>query len=60
MYDSKFSFSDYSNIRKYYDLSFKTKYDKLLSFYHRLNEFRNLVPRTEKTTTTTKKNSVTA
>ena len=44
----KFSLRDYSNIRKYYNLSFTTKYDKLLSFYHRLNEFRNLVPQTEK------------
>ena len=40
----KFSLRDYSNIRNYYNLSFTTKYDKLLSFYHRLNEFRNLVP----------------
>ena len=40
MYDSKYSFTDYS---------FTTKYDKLLSFYHRLNEFRNLVPQKEKT-----------
>ena len=40
MYDSKYSFTDYS---------FTTKYDKLLSFYHPLNEFRNLVPQKEKT-----------
>ena len=40
IYDSKYSFTDYS---------FTTKYDKLLSFYHRLNEFRNLVPQKEKT-----------
>ena len=39
MYDSKYSFSDYS---------FTTKYRKLLSFYHRLNEFTNLVPRKKK------------
>ena len=39
MYDSKYSFNDYS---------FTTKYRKLLSFYHRLNEFTNLVPRKEK------------
>ena len=49
MYDSKYSFSDYKNVRKYYDLCFSTKYDKLLSFYLRLNEFRNLVPRTDET-----------
>ena len=30
--DSKYSFSDYRNIRKYYDLSFITKYNKLSSF----------------------------
>ena len=48
MYDSKYSFSGYSNIIKYYALSFMTKYDKLFSFSHRLNEFRNLVPQTEK------------
>ena len=49
MYDWKFSFSDYSSIRKYSDPSFTTKYDKLDSFYYPLNEFRNLVPLTEKT-----------
>ena len=40
MYGSKYSFGDYKKVRKYSDLSFTTKYDKLLSFYHRLNEFR--------------------
>ena len=34
VYDSKFSFSNYSNIRKYYDIFFSTKCDKLLSFSH--------------------------
>ena len=48
MHDNKFGFIYYSNVRKYYDFSFMTKYDKLISFYHRLNEFRNLVPRTKK------------
>ena len=48
IYNSKYSFSDYSNVRKCYDLSFMTKYDKLLPFYHRLNEFRKFNPRTEK------------
>ena len=49
MYGSKYSFSDYRNVAKYYNRSFTTKYVNLLSFYHRLNEFRNLVPRPEKT-----------
>ena len=49
MYDSKYSFSNYKNVAKYYNLSFTTKYVNLLSFYHRLNEFRNLVSRSEKT-----------
>ena len=44
VYDSKYSFSDYRNIRKYYDLSFMTRHDKLSSFYHRLIEFRSVVP----------------
>ena len=64
IYDSRYSFSDYSNIRKYYALPFLTKYYRLLSFYlnefriylNELNEFRNLVPRTEKTKN--KKNGV--
>ena len=49
MPDSKYSFSDYRNVRKYYDHSFMTKHDKLHSFYHPLNQFSNLVPRTEET-----------
>ena len=49
MYDSKYSFSDYKNVRKYCDLSFMTKYDKLITFYYQLNEVWNLVPQTEKT-----------
>ena len=47
--DNKYSFSDYRNIRKYYDLSFITKYNKLSTFYHRLIEFRGIVPRTKET-----------
>ena len=54
MHDRKFSFSEYVNIIKYYDLSFTTKYDKLLSFHHRLNKFRNLIPQTKKTKKTKK------
>ena len=38
MGDSKCSFKDYRNMGQYNNLS----------CYHRLNEFRNLVPRTEK------------
>ena len=49
VYDSKYSFSKYRNVGKYYNLSFMTKYDSSLPFYHRLNEFRNFAPRTEKT-----------
>ena len=48
MYDSNYSFSDFCNIKKYYALSFMWKYNKLLSFYHRLNGFRNIVPQTKK------------
>ena len=47
MYDSKLSFSNYSNIGTHSDLSFMTKH-KLVTFYHWLNEFRNLFPWTEK------------
>ena len=38
--DNKYNFSDYKNVRKYSE----SKYYKLLSLYHRLNEFRSLVP----------------
>ena len=48
MYDSKYSFSDLWSIKKCYALSFTSKPNKLLPFYHRLYEFRNLVPQTEK------------
>ena len=50
MYGSKYSFNDYENVRKNYNIFFMTKHDKnmLKSFYYRLNEFRNLIPRTEK------------
>ena len=49
MYGSKYSFNDYKNVRKNYNIFFMAKHDKLNSFYYRLNEFRNLIPRTEKT-----------
>ena len=48
MYDSKYSFSDYRNVRKYYNFFFKSKYDNLLLYKNRLNELKNLVPRTKK------------
>ena len=49
VYESKYSFSKYRNVGKYYNFSYTTKYDRLCPFYHRLSDFRNLVPRTEKT-----------
>ena len=51
VWDSKYSFSEYRNVDKYYNLSFTTKYDRLFSFYHRLNELRNFAPETEITET---------
>ena len=45
MYYSKYSFSDFSNIKKCYVLSFASKF---VSFYHQLNEFKNPVLQTEK------------
>ena len=49
MCENKYGFSDYKNFRKYCNLSLESNHYKLLSFYHRLNEFRSLVPRTKKT-----------
>ena len=49
MYGNKYSFSDYRNLRKYYDLSFTSKYYKLLLSCHPFNKFRNLILRAEKT-----------
>ena len=34
VYDRKYSFAEYRNVGKYYNLSFKTKCDRLLLFYH--------------------------
>ena len=48
MYNKIYSFREYRNVRKYYDLSLKSTYYKLLSLFHELNEFRNLSPQTEK------------
>ena len=49
MYDSKYSFSDYKNVRKCSDISLEPKYYKLVSFYYRLNEFRSSAPQAENT-----------
>ena len=49
IYDSKYNFSQYRNIRRHYNIYLEPKYCKLLSFYYRLNELRNLMPQTEKT-----------
>ena len=49
IYGSKYNFSEYRNYKKYSGLSFMKKYDKLFSFYHRLNDFRNFAPQTAKT-----------
>ena len=43
-----YNFREYRNVRKYYDLSLKSTYYKLLSIFHELNEFSNLSPQTEK------------
>ena len=48
VYDRKYSFIECRNDGKYYNLSFTTKHDILRPFCHRLNDFRNLVPQTEK------------
>ena len=34
IYGIKYSFSEYRNFKEYSDLSFTTKYDKLILFYH--------------------------
>ena len=48
IYGSRYSFSEYRIVRKYYDISFLSKYYKLLWFFHQLNVFRNLILLTEK------------
>ena len=49
VYDSKYNFSEYKNIRNFYNLSFMTKHDRLSKFYHQLTEFRSIVPQTDET-----------
>ena len=41
-YNNKYSFTEFKNVGKYYNLSFTTKCNSV-------NEFRNFAPRTEKT-----------
>ena len=48
VYDSKYSFSKWRNVGKYYNLSFTIKYDRLLPLYGQLTESRNFGPQTEK------------
>ena len=54
IYDMKYSFSEYRNFKEYSDLSFTTKYDKLILFYHWLNGFKNFAPQTVQTKMKTK------
>ena len=49
VHDRKYSFTDYINIGKYYDLLFMTTYNQLSMFYHQLTEFRSIVPGTKET-----------
>ena len=49
VYDNKSSSSEYRYVGKYFSLSFTTKHDRLCLFYNRWNDYRNFVPRTEKT-----------
>ena len=39
-YDSKYSFSEYRNVRKYVNDALKSKYNILVKFYNRLDEFK--------------------
>ena len=54
IYGIKYSFSEYRNFKEYSDLSFMTKYDKLILFYHWLNGFKNFAPQNVKTKVKTK------
>ena len=54
IYDIEYSFSEYRNFKEYSDLSFTTKYDKLILFYHWLNGFKNFAPQNVKTKVKTK------
>ena len=39
-YDSKYSFIEYRNVRKYVNDALKSKYNTLVKFYNRLDEFK--------------------
>ena len=54
IYGIKYSFSEYRNFKEYSDLSFMTKYDKLILFYYWLNGFKNFAPQNVKTKVKTK------
>ena len=49
VYDNKYSFSSFKNVRQYSNISLESKYDMFLLFYHLLNEFRSLILQKEQT-----------
>ena len=49
IYNSKYSFYEYCNIKNIYNFSLKSNYPILLSFYSDLNQFNNLNPQKEST-----------
>ena len=49
MYDNKYSFSSFKNVRQFSNISLESKYDTFLLFYHLLNEFRSLILQKEQT-----------
>ena len=53
----KYSFSEDRTYKNYCSLSFMTKYDKFLSFYHWLNDFKNFAARTVKAKMKKEKNT---
>ena len=49
IFNSKYSFYEYYNIRNFNSLSLSSKYPILLYFYSDLNKFNNLNPQKEET-----------
>ena len=49
VYDNKYSFSSFKNVRQYSNISLESKYDIFLLFYHLLNELRSLILQKEQT-----------
>ena len=49
IYNSKYSFYEYCNIKNFNNFSLKSNYPILLSFYSDLNQFNNLNPQKEST-----------